>query len=82
MPYDPPETSVSDTAWTLSCRYGAVATVTLTISVSVEGGATEADGDKALQDLVNALSGRARFSDVSGVKSYRASETRVMQPTV
>ncbi|WP_406168865.1 hypothetical protein [Streptomyces sp. NBC_00996] len=81
MPYDPPVVQTSDTEWTVSAQYGSATTVRLAVSITVEGSATEADGDSALQDIVDALSGRVRFSNVFGQKAYRSSEARAMQPT-
>jgi hypothetical protein len=81
MSYDSPVTSDSTPAWTLSCQYGAASTVTVSATITVEGSATEADADAALQELVDALTARTRFSVVSGVKTYTANATQNMRPT-
>ncbi|WP_432169043.1 hypothetical protein [Streptomyces sp. 1222.5] len=81
MPYDSPVTSDSAPSWTLSCQYGTASSVTVSASITFEGSATEADADAALQELVDALNARSRFSGITGVKSYTASATQNMQPS-
>ncbi|MFB7595769.1 hypothetical protein [Streptomyces sp. NPDC056160] len=80
MPYDPPETTQSGVTWNLTCRYGTVSAVQLNVNVVIGDSATEADGDAALQDVVNVLAQNSRFSSISAAKAYTASETRAMQP--
>lgn len=81
MPYDSPVTSDSAASWTLSAQYGIATTVTVSATITVEGSATEADADAALQELVDALKARTRFSGIYGVKTYTANATQNMQPS-
>jgi hypothetical protein len=78
MPYEEPVTSQGGITWTVNAQHGQVS---VSAQVIAEGAGTEADGDSALQDLVDALHRSAAFSNVSGTKSYSASTTRSMQPT-
>ncbi|MGW0993541.1 hypothetical protein ACWD5V_09560 [Streptomyces sp. NPDC002523] len=81
MAYDPPTSSTEETTWTVSARFGTVSSVTVAARIIIEDVATEADADAALQDVVNALSARGGYSNVTGVKSASARETRQMQPS-
>lgn len=78
MPYEEPTTSQGSTTWTVTATHGPVS---ISAQVIAEGSGTEADGDGALQDLVDALHRASTFTSVSGVKSYSASTTRSMQPS-
>jgi hypothetical protein len=79
MSYEAPVTSQGSTTWTVTATHGPVS---ITAQVIAEGSGTEADGDSALQDLVDALTRSATFATVSGVKAYTASTTRAMRPTL
>lgn len=81
MSYDSPVTSASAPGWTLSCQYGVASTVTVSAVITKEGSATEADADAALQELVDALTARPRFSNISGVKTYTSNATQNMHPS-
>ncbi|MFF8406889.1 hypothetical protein ACF06P_35340 [Streptomyces sp. NPDC015684] len=81
MPYDTPVTSDSAPSWTLSCQYGTASSVTVSATITFEGSATEADADDALQELVDALNARSRFSGITGVKNFTSSATQNMQPS-
>lgn len=81
MSYEPPTSSTQETTWTVSARFGTVSMVTLGIRINIEDVATETDGDAALQDIVNALTNRAGYTNVTGVKNQTALETRVMEPS-
>lgn len=81
MSFDPPVSSTEDTSWTVSARYGTVSVVTVSTRIIIEDAATEADADAALQDVVNAFSTRGGYSNVNGVKSQAARETRTMRPS-
>jgi hypothetical protein len=79
--YDPPTSSAEETTWTVGARYGTVSSVMISVRIAIEDAATEADADAALQDVVNALSSRPGYSNVTGTKSATARETRTMRPT-
>ncbi|MER6279328.1 MULTISPECIES: hypothetical protein [Streptomyces] len=81
MPYDSPVTSDSAPSYTVSCQYGTASTVTVSATITFEGSALEADADAALQELVDALKARARFSGITGVKTFTANATQNMQPS-
>lgn len=81
MPYATPVSGQSDPHWTLGCRYGSASQVSLNITITVEGTATEADGDAALQELVDAISARTTFNSVNGQKAYTSSTTQTMLPS-
>ena len=82
MSYDAPVTSTGATTWTCSAVYGTTPTVSVSISITIGDSATQTDADSALQDLVNLLSSRSGYSNVSGVKSYKADTTQTMEPSV
>lgn len=81
MSLDAPIESSGDTTWTVSARHGTAEAVSLMVKVTVEGSATELDGDAALQDIVDALVSKPKFSAVNGLKSYTTFATRAMRPT-
>ncbi|MFF2094873.1 hypothetical protein [Streptomyces sp. NPDC058202] len=78
MPYEQPVTSQGSVAWTINATHGPVS---VSATVIAEGSGTEADGDSALQDMVDVLHRSNLFTNVSGTKSYSASTTRSMQPS-
>jgi len=78
MPLDEPVTSQGTTTWVVNATHGQVS---VSAQVIAEGSGTEADGDSALQDLVDALHRSSAFTNVNGFKSYTASTTRNMEPT-
>ncbi|MCX3064194.1 hypothetical protein [Streptomyces beihaiensis] len=81
MPYEPPQTTQSGVAWSLTCRYGTVSAVQVDLSIVIGDSATEADGDAALQELVNLITGDSQFSQITAQKAYTSSETQAMQPS-
>lgn len=81
MSYDQPVTADSAPSWTLSCQYGVASTVTVSATITVEGSATETDADAALQELVDAVTARTRFSNVYGVKTYTSTATQSVHPS-
>lgn len=81
MSLDAPVESAGETTWTVSARHGTAEAVSLMVKVTVEGSATELDGDAALQDIVDALVSKPKFNGVNGTKSYTKYATRTMRPT-
>jgi hypothetical protein len=79
--YDPPISTSQETTWTVSARYGTVSAVTVSARIIIEDVATEVNADAALQDLVNALSTRPGYSNVTGMKNYTSQQTQAMQPS-
>ncbi|MFK0173425.1 hypothetical protein ACIQU5_32045 [Streptomyces sp. NPDC090306] len=80
MTLDTPETSSGDTTWTITGLHGT-AGVSFSATFTVEGDARPADGDAALQDMVDALTAKKTFSRLYGVKSYTQATTQVCDPT-
>lgn len=78
MPYEEPVTSQGSVTWTVNATHGQVS---ISAQVIAEGSGTEADGDSALQDLVDALHRSSAFTNVAGTKSYTANTTRAMDPS-
>ncbi|MGZ0231104.1 hypothetical protein [Streptomyces sp. H49] len=81
MPYEEPTTSPGSTTWVCYAQYGSTPTVSVTVNIVIGDYAKEADADAALQDIVNALNGRTAYSNVSGVKSYKADTRQIMDPS-
>lgn len=81
MPYEAPVSSSGATTWTCYAKYGATPTVSVTVSIVIGDSATTVDADTALQDIVNALTGRPAYTNVQGVKAYKADTTQVMDPS-
>lgn len=76
MPLQPPETSTNETTWIINGHLNANSVTGFQISVSVEGPATEAEGDALLQGLFDLLA--PRYYGVNGFKGYNAYTTRNM----
>ncbi|MEU2924219.1 hypothetical protein ABZ636_04030 [Streptomyces sp. NPDC007251] len=81
MPYEAPTTSPGSTTWCCYAKYGDIPTVSVTVNITIGDSATAADADAALQDVVNALNARSAYTQVQGVKSYKADTTQVMDPS-
>jgi hypothetical protein len=81
MPYEAPVSSTGATTWTCYAKHGSTPTVSVTVNIVIGDSATETDADAALQDIVNLLTGRSGYTNVSGVKSYKADTTQVMDPS-
>ncbi|MET7479525.1 hypothetical protein ABZT17_34900 [Streptomyces sp. NPDC005648] len=79
MPLDAPQTSQSDTTWTVSGRYNANSVTAFQVSITVESSSTEAEGDALLQELVDLLT--SRYAGVTGTKGFTAYTTRSMTPS-
>lgn len=78
MPLDEPVTSQGNITWTISATHGPVS---VTAQVIAEGSGTEADGDSALQDMVDVLHRSSAFTNVSGTKAYTANTSQAMEPS-
>lgn len=77
MPLDTPQTTQSDTTWTLSGRVSDQSTTSFQLHITTEGTPTsEAEADALLQSLVDLLS--PRFAGVSATKGFTAYTTRNM----
>lgn len=81
MPYQAPETSDSESAWTVNATFGNVEAVGVHCTITVEGSAVGTDGDQALQALVDALHGNAQFKNVYAASTYSEQQTRQMTPS-
>lgn len=79
MPLDQPETTNSDTKWTINGRLNGNSATSFQVTISTEGPATEAEGDALLQALVDLLG--SRYYGVTGTKGYTAYITRAMTPS-
>lgn len=79
MPLDTPQTSTSDTTWTVNGHLNATSVTGFQVSISVEGPSTESEGDALLQALVDLLA--PRYYNVTGFKGYSAYTTRTMTPS-
>lgn len=79
MPLDQPQTSTSETAWTINGRLNASSATGFQLTITTEGPSTESEGDALLQSLVDLLA--PRYYGVSGFKGYNAYTTRTMTPS-
>ncbi|MET9123024.1 hypothetical protein [Streptomyces sp. NPDC004528] len=80
MPLSQPDTSQSDTTWTVTGKYSERSATTFQLQIVTEGGAdAEEEGDAFLQQLVDVLAGR--FPSVAGTKSFTSLTTRGMTPS-
>jgi len=76
MPLDTPQTSTSDTTWTINGRLNSNSATSFQLSISTESPATESEGDALLQALVDLLA--PRYYNVTGTKGFTAYTTRNM----
>lgn len=76
MPLDQPQTSVSETTWTINGHLDANSATGFQLTITTEGPSTESEGDALLQSLVDLLA--PRYYSVSGFKGYNAYTTRTM----
>lgn len=76
MPLDQPQTSTSETTWSISGRLSNSSATNFQVHITTEGPSTESEGDALLQALVDLLA--PRYYSVTGTKGYTAYTTRNM----
>jgi hypothetical protein len=67
------------TSWSGSVRYGN-STVSFTVYLSEDPVGTEADGDEALQAVIDLFASDGSFSNLFGIKGFESDETCTPTP--